>query len=229
MSAQTENTREASRRLAAAIRAHVTAKIEAREWAAGEKIPTEGDFVRNFGAARNTVRKALGALETEGVIVRHVGRGTFVAEPSAPAAAGLCSPADIMEARITLEPAIARLSVVRATGRDIAKAQACLKKFAAAKTLAEYERLDATLHWTIVAASRNEFYKKIFSDINEIRNGAEWTALKKASTTKATKAAYYEDHRLIVEAFARRDAQGLERALRDHLIRVKRNLLQTPA
>ena len=226
MPARSENLRDVSRRQTAAIRDYIASKITSHEWTIGDKLPTEEELVREFGAARNTVRKALSLLEAEGMIVRHVGRGTYVADGDDGASPMThCSPADIMEARVALEPAIARLSAVRATGRDIAKAQECLSRLATASELADHEQADAELHWTIMAASRNELYKKIFNDINEMRNGEEWAAMKKASMSRSVKDAYHKDHVRIVEAFARRDGAALSDALKDHLLRVKRNLL----
>lgn len=46
----------------------------------GDAIPSEQDLIREYGVSRTTVRLALTALASEGLIVRHQGRGSFVAE-----------------------------------------------------------------------------------------------------------------------------------------------------
>jgi GntR family transcriptional regulator len=48
----------------------------------GAAIPSEGDLAREIGVSAGTVRKALQLMETDRLIVRHQGRGTFVSDPS---------------------------------------------------------------------------------------------------------------------------------------------------
>ena len=52
-------------------------------FAVGEKLPTESALAQRFGANRHTVRRALTALQEEGVVYSRRGSGTFVAERSA--------------------------------------------------------------------------------------------------------------------------------------------------
>ncbi len=47
----------------------------------GTAAPSERELVGRFGVARMTVRQAMDALVTEGLLERMPGRGTFVAKP----------------------------------------------------------------------------------------------------------------------------------------------------
>jgi GntR family transcriptional regulator len=55
--------------------------IEQGVYQAGERLPSEPEFIRQYGVSRITVRQALDDLETEGRVVRRHGKGTYVAEP----------------------------------------------------------------------------------------------------------------------------------------------------
>lgn len=47
----------------------------------GDLLPSESELCKTFDISRSTVRQAIGTLESEGLVVRKQGRGTFVAEP----------------------------------------------------------------------------------------------------------------------------------------------------
>jgi GntR family transcriptional regulator len=55
-------------------------RLSAGEWAPGERLPSEADLAARYGVARMTIRQALGALASEGMVVRRQGLGTFAAE-----------------------------------------------------------------------------------------------------------------------------------------------------
>lgn len=55
--------------------------IEKRNLKPGDSLPSEREYCENFGISRMTVRQALKELESEGIIVRERGRGSFVAIP----------------------------------------------------------------------------------------------------------------------------------------------------
>src|SRR5258708_31354146 len=92
----------------------------------GTRLPTERALASRFGAARNTVRKTMNQLADEGLIIRHVGRGTFVARNRAKSAAAAASdqPAfslgEMLEARLMFEPMLAELVAEPANDEDLA-------------------------------------------------------------------------------------------------------------
>jgi len=57
----------------------VMAAVEAGEWHDEESLPSEIELGVRFGVSQGTVRKALDALVSEGILYRRQGVGTFVA------------------------------------------------------------------------------------------------------------------------------------------------------
>lgn len=48
----------------------------------GDLLPSESELCKVFQISRSTVRQAVGSLESEGLVVRKQGKGTFVADPN---------------------------------------------------------------------------------------------------------------------------------------------------
>ncbi len=62
------------------LKTFVIDHISRGKWQPGDKIPSEQQLVTQFGVSRMTVNRALRELSHEGLIVRHAGLGSFVAE-----------------------------------------------------------------------------------------------------------------------------------------------------
>lgn len=57
-------------------------RIDAGDWQAGDRIPSEPDLCDHYGASRITIRRAISELAADGLLDRIPGRGTFVREPT---------------------------------------------------------------------------------------------------------------------------------------------------
>jgi GntR family transcriptional regulator len=53
--------------------------LAAGEWNPGEAIPAEKRLCERFAVSIGTLRKAIDDLVAESILIRHQGRGTFVA------------------------------------------------------------------------------------------------------------------------------------------------------
>ena len=96
--------------------------IEGGNYGHGQRLPAERDLATHYGASRATVREALRQLETEGLVIRKVGSGTFVNWPSVHLGgdiANVTSPLELMEVREAIEPQLARMAVVHASAKEL--------------------------------------------------------------------------------------------------------------
>ncbi len=229
-----KNVRGRAHDAAEEIRRFIEQGVASGQLKTGDRLPTERELASNFDTGRNTVRRTLIALEQEGRIDRHVGRGTFIApaQADAPAAPPLhvmsasqiartASPLDLMELRLSLEPSVARLCVQRASATEIARMQEIVKASESAPDLQAFEDLDDELHRTIALATRNPLFAAIAAIITAVRNEAEWGGLKKRTLTDQLRTKHRLEHAAIVDAIQRREEDAARAAMEAHLREVK--------
>ena len=63
----------------ARIEENLRSRIREGELSPGDRMPSETELAKAYSTTRTTVRQALSRLVFEGIITRHVGRGSFVA------------------------------------------------------------------------------------------------------------------------------------------------------
>jgi GntR family transcriptional regulator len=61
------------------IKVLLTQSLISREWGPGDAIPSETELASRYKVSQGTVRKAINELVDENVLIRHQGKGTFVA------------------------------------------------------------------------------------------------------------------------------------------------------
>ncbi len=218
---------------ASTLRGYILDSLQAGQWRAGDRLPTEREFGEQFKVSRTTVRKVLQEMKALHVISQTVGSGTYVTEQAATVLQGIgsgdavkqTSPAELMEARLALEPAIIEMVIGNATLADFAQMESCCAKAEAATTLEEFEHWDGMLHEVIANAARNTFVSNVFKLMNLVRAQGEWGMLKKRSVTPERRVQYQSEHRQLVQAIKQRDLPQAKALATEHLLHVRRNLL----
>jgi GntR family transcriptional regulator, uxu operon transcriptional repressor len=213
------------------IREFILASAADGTFVPGRRLPTERELARRFSVPRNAVRKTLAQLEAEGSITRHVGRGTFLAGRTVDGSTDFSrdsvthtSPAELMEARLRIEPALAELIVTNATPADFERMETCLEKAEKAGTLDEFELWDAALHEALAQATHNRLVIRVLDMVSAVRQQAEWGKLKNRIVTPDRRIRYQEEHREIVRALKERDAERARAGIVLHLQHARRNL-----
>ena len=218
---------------AAALRDAIVEKLRQREWRAGYRIPAERELGQRYGLGRSTVRRVLLTFKQQGLITQAVGSGTYVSDQVHSALARLgptdpapsISPAELMSARLAIEPALIDLVIAHANAADFARMDECNDNAELATTPAAFERWDARLHEAIADAAHNAFLANVFKLMNEARAQGEWGALKRRSATPERRLAYQREHRALVAALKDRDAARARNLCIVHLVHVRTNLL----
>jgi DNA-binding FadR family transcriptional regulator len=208
-------------------------KLRAREWRAGHRLPTERALSDQYGISRSTVRRVLADFKRRRLITQTVGSGTYVAEQvhealtemAPPHGALAISPAELMSARLVLEPALIDMAIGNATAADFARMDECNHRAEGASTLEEFERWDAALHEAIAQAAHNGFISGVFGLMSEARAQGEWGVLKRRSATPERRLEYQQEHRALVTALKQRDAELARALCLAHLVHVRSNML----
>jgi DNA-binding FadR family transcriptional regulator len=203
--------------------------ILAGRYAPGEKLPAERQFASAFGASRATIRTALSCLETERLVTRRPGAGTFV-NVGAPGGndevAELTSPLELIEVRLGLEPNMVRLAVLNATGRDIERLASAIERMEASGADSESFTLwDEEFHQLIAEATRNPLMVWIYRKINDVRTHSQWNAMKSKVLTPQRIAEYNEQHLALYEAIRTRDVEAAVAIVTSHLHSARRQLM----
>ena len=190
----------------------------------GDRLPAERELMVSLNMTRTVLRRALDALENEGAIWRHVGKGTFVA---APVSAGVpnrmkdliarVSPVDMMRARLSLEPAIAREAAIHATEADVHRIKRARDLAVDAPTWDEYEAQDDVLHRIIAEATGNVLLLELFDHLNQVRRAVAWNSVIRHSARPPRDHTSFAEHDRIAEAIAARNPGDAHAAMRAHL------------
>jgi GntR family transcriptional repressor for pyruvate dehydrogenase complex len=197
----------------------------------GDQLPPERDLAEKFVVSRTSVREALRALESLGLIEVRPGEGTFVREMSIealvePLALVMTSEraaiGELFEARRLLEPALAGLAASRATPDEIQEMERTLeeqaREIAAGKTgLAQ----DAAFHAAIGAAAHNRAITRIAHAIMDLLTQSREESLN----TPGRPTRSHQDHRRILAAITARDERAARQAMLEHLEAVERLVL----
>jgi len=218
---------------ASALRENIFENLRSRTWRAGHRIPTERALSEAFGLSRSTVRRVLLDFKRKRLITQTVGSGTYVAdrvqealaELTPAVAAHTVSPADLMTARLVLEPALIEMAIGNATAADFERMDECNHRAEVAVTLDEFEHWDAALHEAIAEAAHNGFISGVFKLMSDVRSNNEWGALKRRSATPERRLEYQQEHRALVLALKARDAERARALCLAHLVHVRTSML----
>lgn len=194
------------------------------------KLPPERELSEQIGVSRAELRKALSVLEGEGLLWRHVGKGTFVgnAQPfemvSLVEVARISSPAEVMRARLVIEPALCAEAALRAKMSNIRELRQCAANSRAAQTWREYEACDNRLHKIVADAANNPVTSALYDMLAGIRRTVVWGRLRRDRDCPSQDHHSFAEHDAIIDAIELRDAPAAHAAMQRHLGSVERYL-----
>lgn len=214
------------------LRAH----LAARGYGPQDRLEPERLLAAGLGCSRETLRAALAALEGEGLVWRHVGQGTFMgprpAEEPARAAVlfEMASAADLLGARLLVEPPIAGAAAAAAGPGDVARLRRLAAESGAAANFPAYERTDTAFHKAVARATGNPLLVAVLDLLSAARGRARWQREHAAICRRVREREYAAQggrmHAAIVDAIETKDGQRAHGAMHDHLRAIRAMMRQ---
>jgi DNA-binding FadR family transcriptional regulator len=192
------------------------------------QLPPEPRLAEEIGVTRSRLRVLLKRMESENLIWRQVGKGTFLGErtmtSNLAALPDRVSPVEALEARIGIEPQLAALAAQRASPLEIEEMQSLHARMSDIKAIEQWSECDRRLHRLVAKAARNTLLLVIY-DI--VRESVPRDLIKRQLAVLGTEARgeANAEHAGYIDAIAQRDPQSAERLMREHLISVRRSVL----
>lgn len=220
-------------KLSDTVAAQIAQLIASGHYAEGDKLPSERVIAEEFGIGRSSIREALRLLEARGVLRIVHGVGVFVSsgeerEKGTHATAQLlllddCTVPELFEVRLALECDAAALAAKRATAADVARMTAIVEA-AVEEGISDdaYVERDAELHLSIVQATRNRLFIKIYGSIQPLFVAYS----KQVIEIPGRRAASHAGHLDIIEAIAAGKSAAARAAMKNHLHAVEREIAE---
>jgi GntR family transcriptional regulator, transcriptional repressor for pyruvate dehydrogenase complex len=194
----------------------------------GQRLPGEAALAGEFGVSRGTVREALRLLAAQNLIrtAKGAGGGSFVTLPTADYVSEVLqanirllsesrevSAEDMLEARELLEAFAARMAARRRGEADLQRLRACVIDDPLELGTERQHAHNTAFHTALLEASGNTLLAIAAQPVFGILQ----TNMRRREIEHATLAKVNEDHRKILAAVEKGDANAAERHMLAHL------------
>ncbi|MEJ1158981.1 FadR/GntR family transcriptional regulator [Prosthecomicrobium sp. N25] len=188
----------------------------------GERLPSQRELAAELGVSRPSLREAMTALETLGLVVVRPGLGVFVQDLDHRKAVwrfgARGSPSDVYEARICLEGHATRLAAARIEPSGLARLEAAVAELASAAgrgDLAGATAADSAFHDLVFELCGNPVLADMYRAVREVMVASQRLPLAAPETLGDT----VREHEAILAAVRSGDPAAAESAMTDHIRR----------
>lgn len=219
------------------VLARIESDLATGRWALGERLPAERALAEELGVSRPSVREAIRILEAMGIIRTAVGSGpdagaTVIDRPAAGlgaavrlhVASGTLPVHDVVATRVALETWAVR-AAAHAGDRDgggdrdaAAEADRLVREMSVpGLAVDEFVRLDQDFHLAIVRRAGNQLVEAILTGLRSAVHDYVARGIDGLPSWPDTVRRLCAEHQQILDAVTAGDADGAERATRDHI------------
>ncbi|CAM4063709.1 FadR/GntR family transcriptional regulator [Staphylococcus xylosus] len=208
-------------------------QIKAGDYQVGDKLPSIQKIGKQYGVSVASVREALNALRTIGIIEMKQGYGTFIkqTEPTffelGDKFTSLSQIKELLELREIVESATVEKAALYRTEEDLVELkQALVEMGQAVIDGTSGEKADLDFHLAIAKAAKNTLLVELLNNISELmRNSMEETRKIFIYSKQKTMNKLLEEHDVIYQAILQQNDVKAVDAMRAHLLEVKETIL----
>lgn len=193
----------------------------------GDKLPPERQLAEMLHVSRGSLREAILALESMGLVEPRHGEGTVVRDLSAAPLVNQLSVmlvqkralvGELLEFRLMIEPTLAARAAANATEEEIRQLEEILVRQKAKVDRGELAiEEDSKFHYTIAQAARNSVVLRVLDVFMDFLKESREHSLQVEGRPQRS----LNSHRRIWSAIARRDSQAAEKAMRRHIATIE--------
>lgn len=196
----------------------------------GKLLPPQRVLCEQLNVSRSSLREALSALETIGLLRTEPRRGTFVTDESSHVTGSQrwqfgqhYSPSEVYQFRFVVEGYAARLAALRADARDLHALNCNLvhfKKAVREKDLVSGSRLDFEFHSHIMRISGNRMFAAVHDSYGPVMLASQKLPLNRRERLWEP----VTEHENILQAIERHDPDGAVYFMHVHILRAAKRV-----
>ena len=202
------------------IHRRILTLITERELVPGSQLPPERELARTLKVSRTTVRDALRGLADRGVLTARQGSGWYVDVSAAAVVEDMAlhfrlsdmTLAQIMEARLAVEPPVTALAARRRTAEQLARLKQVVEEMEAVRTDTLYGPLADEFHKLLMEFADNPFFTMSLSPIYQLMKDSRQPAASNYTWDESL-----AEHRALAAAVERQDEETAFALARDHV------------
>jgi GntR family transcriptional regulator, transcriptional repressor for pyruvate dehydrogenase complex len=198
-----------------------------KKFSIGDKLPNENELAAKLQVSRTTLREAIRILVAHNVLEIKRGKGTYVKDNrELEKGLGIKELStfkpdikDLYEMRLIFEPQSAYYAAKRATEKELDRIF-YYGKLEEEKIIKKEDRteVEQAFHQSIAKATHNEFMNQLMPVLYQaIHKGVPLSDMNEEMVRNTL-----NDHRMIMEFLAARDAEGAKTAMKLHIIHAMR-------
>ena len=221
-------------RLYVAVATRIAEQIRDAPLDVGAQLPPERDLAKQLGVSRTTVREAMIALETAGLVEVRIGDGTYVSAKTHTVTATPWEtgrdfgpgPHEQFRVRSVIECASAADAALHITDAELADLKRLLDVMAGDLDGPVSDDYRADFHELVAKASRNSILLRLVREFWALRSGDMWRTVRDRVVRPEHHVQALHDRIDIYEALCKRDRIGAEAAMRCLMGRIRKRYFE---